>query len=245
MKAMSGVMGMAAATLLAVPAMTAAGTAELPVRDDAAMRQTVRAMRDGMRDVPLPLIIEALSGHHVRPWHGEHRAQLVAAADAVITAVNHAHLTAARANEAGNAVEDFVRAALDTQGLPADRPAGPSGHARAAGYPDLEARADDGTAFYVEVKTFNAGTEDSTQRTFYLSPSADFKVTRDAVHLLIAVELEHSADDAYHAVRARWLDLSRLKCDLKHEFNASNRDLYRAAAGLIVIERKAMSPAPP
>ena len=46
----------------------------------------------------------------------------------------------------------------------------------------------------------------------------------------------------------RWLDLSGLRCDLKYEFNASNRDLYGRASGLVVAEvqpEHAALPAPP
>lgn len=209
-------------------------------RDEAALRQRVRDLREGLRDVPLPVIVEALSGHHVLSWAGESRERLTAVANDVLAAVNAADLTAARVNEAGNAVEAHVQAALAARGFRAGRPAGPSGRAHAAGYPDLEAIASEGgDAFYIEVKTYHASTEDSTQRTFYLSPSADFKVTRDAFHLLIAVQLENVGDDVYRAASVRWLDLSRLRCDLKHEFNASNRDMYHPDSGLIVIERKA------
>lgn len=210
----------------------------------ARLRERLRALRTDLHDVPLPVIIDAWSGHAVRPWQGECREQLAVIAADVLASINRDGITAARANEAGNAVEEHVLTALAMHGLRPGRPAGPSGRARSAGYPDLEAFAPAGdAAFYIEVKTYSAATEDSSQRTFYLSPSEDFKVTRDAFHLLIAIELVrgkgNSGAGMYHAVRARWLDLSRLTCDLKHEFNASNRDLYEDEGGLIVIERDA------
>lgn len=224
-------------TLAGVAALAAAESGAGSSGADAALRQRVRDLREGLRDVPLPVIIEALSGRDVLTWSGESRERLTAVADDVLAAVNATDLTVARVNEAGNAVETHVQTALAARGFRVGRPAGPSGRSHAAGYPDLEAVAvDSGAAFYVEVKTYNASTEDSTQRTFYLSPSADFKVTRDAFHLLIAVQLERVGDDVYRAVSVRWLDLSRLRCDLKHEFNASNRDMYRPDAGLIMIE---------
>lgn len=203
---------------------------------EAETRERIRALRVSLREVPLPWIVEELSGHRVMPWNGERRAELAAVAAEVVAAVNRDDVVAARANEAGNAVEKFVITALAAQGFRAGRPAGPSGRAHVAGYPDVEAVTENGAeAFYVEVKTFSAATSDSDQRTFYLSPSADFKVTRDAHHLLIAIELEHDANGHFRARSARWLDLSRLRCDLKPEFNASNRDLYREEAGLTVI----------
>jgi hypothetical protein len=199
--------------------------------DETELRQRVRELRDGLRDVPLPLIIEEFSGYAVRPWQGEYRDQLAAVGDDVLAAVNRGGLASDRVNEAGNAVEEVVLAALRARWFRASRPAGPSGRAHVAGYPD---------DFYVEVKTYSATTKDSTQRTFYLSPGADFKVTRDAIHLLIAVQLEQTSDRRYRATSVRWLDLSRLRCDLKHEFNANNRDLYRPESGLVIIEKLAV-----
>jgi hypothetical protein len=182
------------------------------------------------------LIIEALASHRVLPWNGEEADALTAAADTVRASINQNGLDATRVNEAGNAVEDFVLDALRRAGFHAGRPVALSGRARVVGYPDLEATRD-GVPFYVEVKTYGPATIDSTQRTFYLSPSGDFKVTHDAHHLLIAVELESNGAGHYHALAVRWLDLSRLRCDLKYEFNANNRDMYRSEAGLTIIDR--------
>lgn len=198
------------------------------------LRQRVRDLVHGMEDVPLPLIIDALTGHEVLSWAGEDTGLLQATAAAVLAGINAQGIEAGRVNEAGNIVETHVLAALRENGFVAGRPAGPSGRVRAAGYPDLEA-AYDARHYYVEVKSFSAPAIDSTQRTFYLSPSTDFKVTRNAFHLLIAVELREEFPDHYRAQSVRWLDLSRLRCDLKHEFNASNRDLYDPARKLEIM----------
>ena len=106
-------------------------------------------------------------------------------ADTVLKNIWDRPISAARPNEVGNQLEEVVGAAIEEMGWQVDRPAGPSGHRRSAGYPDLEFMAG-GHAFYLEVKAFSPETERSTQRTFYLSPSEDFKVTRDAFHLLLA-----------------------------------------------------------
>lgn len=208
---------------------------------DAALRQRVPDLVHGMEDVPLPLIIDALTGHEVLPWSGEDSALLTATAADVLKRISAEGIEASRVNEAGNIVERCVLAALRENGFEAGRPAGPSGRVRAAGYPDLEAIRGD-HHYYVEVKSFGGATINSTQRTFYLSPSTDFKVTRDAFHLLIAVELVEASADHYRAQSVRWLDLSRLRCDLKHEFNASNRDLYDPAQGLEILFTAAPEP---
>jgi hypothetical protein len=192
-------------------------------------------MVNGVRDVPLPVIVEAISGYAVIGWNGEQQAALSRAAAGVLESINQTGVEAGRVNEAGNAVENHVLEALRANGFEVGRPVAPSGRMRSAGYPDLEAQREE-AAFYVEVKAFSSRTEDSTQRSFYLSPSADFKITRDAHHLLIAIELAPAVKGLYRARSVRWLDLSRLVCDLKYEFNASNRDMYNPDAGLIIIE---------
>jgi len=206
-------------------------------------RQRIRDMVTGMKDVPLPVVIEALTDHRVLPWKGEARETLVAVADRIERMIEAAEIEAARMNEAGNKVENVVIDAMRSLGIEVGRPKAGSGRARAAGYPDVEAVIG-GTAFYIEVKSFSAATIDSTQRSFYLSPSTDFKVTHDAIHLLVAIELVPGSKGAYRAQSVRWLDLSGLRCDLKYEFNASNRDLYRRESGLVIVE-SARDPAAP
>jgi len=227
--------GLLTASILAtlgLPSVESAEEATAPT--EAELRQRVRDLVHGMENVPLPLIIDALTGREVLPWAGEDSARLASVATDVLARINAEEIEAGRVNEAGNIVERYVLAALTENGFKAGRPAGPSGRARAAGYPDLEA-IHEGRNYYVEVKSFSPSTISSTQRTFYLSPSTDFKVTRDAFHLLIAVELFEVRPDHYRAQSVRWLDLSRLHCDLKHEFNASNRDLYDPAQDLEIM----------
>ena len=198
------------------------------------LRERIRGMREGVRNVPLPLIIEELSGHRVVAWTGEERMALEALAGAVLKSINAEGIEALRINEAGNAVENRVLVAARERGFTARRPVAASGRTRVAGYPDLEAVRDE-HAFYIEAKVYSPATEDSAQRSFYLSPSADCKVTRDAHHLLIAVELALESSGRYRASRVRWLDLGRLRCDLKYEFNASNADLYAPGGGLVIL----------
>ena len=89
---------------------------------------------------------------------------------------------------------------------------------------------------YVELKTYNAATANTTQRSFYYSPSETPKVTRDAVHLLLAFELERTARGGTNVfVPTHWklLSLEDLEVDLKFEFNQSNRGLYGSDKGLL------------
>ena len=111
--------------------------------DEVLVRERIRGMVEGVRDVPLPVVIKALSGHTVVPWREQQRDALERIARAVRDSINRGGITSARINEAGNVVENHVSAALVAHGFTAHRPVAPSGRARAAGYPDLEAVAGD------------------------------------------------------------------------------------------------------
>ena len=76
----------------------------------------------------------------------------------------------------------------------------------------------------------------SSQRTFYVSPSQDFKVTRDAYHLLLAFSTEEVEEGLYSLTGFKLLDLYGIECNLKLEFNASNKDLYSEESGLVIEE---------
>jgi hypothetical protein len=225
--------------ILVLPAWLTAsqgGAADVPPEDRPALIGWIQSWGQSPEKLPLETVVEALSGYRILDWQGEEREGLAEVADTILRKIRQTPLSAARPNEVGNRLEEVVSAALEEAGWPVDRPAGPSGHRRSAGYPDLEFMAG-GRAFYLEVKAFSSGTERSTQRTFYLSPSDDFKVSRDAFHLLLACEIVPVGRDAYGLQSVKWLDLRTLECRLKHEFNASNRDLYSDRNGLIILER--------
>lgn len=149
------------------------------------------------------------------------------AANAAAAKARAAGLFAARANEAGNHIEAFVKAALNEVGLAARTPVTAAGAAQVVGYPDVEILGE--PPCYLELKTYSATTANTTQRSFYFSPSENPKVTRDALHLLLAYELEKATRDgrtAFVPVHWKLITLQDLEVDLKFEFNQSNRGLY-------------------
>lgn len=134
-------------------------------------------------------------------------------------------IKAPRPNEAGDRIEPFVIKALREKGFQADIPRTKRGKRKKAGYPNLELSYGDWFG-YLECKTFASGQEGSSFRAFYLSPSEDPKVTRDAPHLLISFELEQRAGK-YYPRSWRIYDLHDLQVVLKYEYNASSRDIYQ------------------
>jgi hypothetical protein len=184
---------------------------------------------------PLHEIIPVLYNAAVEVYAGEEKAALEAALKTALAAINEHGVEARRVNEVGNVVEGFVLTALREAGFAADRPTARSGRQRAAGYPDLEASRQ-GHAFYFEIKTYHPRTETSSQRTFYLSPSEDPKVTHPAFHLAIAFAMEPVGENHYVARSVKLVDLYDLPVKLKIEYNASNRDLYKKTAGTLLLE---------
>jgi hypothetical protein len=192
--------------------------------------------------IPFKEVIIATAHHRVldfdtnNPAHAALHKKLSAAASAAAAKARAEGLFSARANEAGNHMEAFVKRALNDAGLAARTPVTSAGNAQETGYPDIEIAGD--VPCYLELKTYNATTVNTTQRSFYYSPSEHPKVTRDALHLLLAYELEkteRNAKTVFIPVHWKLVTLQNLEVDLKFEFNQSNRGLYgkEASAALL------------
>ena len=186
------------------------------------------------KKIPFKTVIHATTGFRVldlntnNPAHVALRGKILKAAALAGERARKEGISSVRANEAGNHLEPFVRTALRDAGLEARIPVTTAGHAQATGYPDIEITG--ATPCYLELKSYNAATADTTQRTFYYSPSATPKITRDALHFLLAYELEKVTRQGEALfVPAHWklLTLQDLEVDLKSEFNQSNRGMYR------------------
>ena len=96
----------------------------------------------------------------------------------------------------------------------------------AAGYPDIEIHHKSGWVAYLDCKTFASSSIGSAFRAFYLSPSAEPKITNSASHLLLSFELRRKGSNTYIPLSWHLYDLFGLALQVKHEFNASNRDIY-------------------
>lgn len=195
---------------------------------------------------PFKSVIEATTQHRLLdfdPSNSNHVAlkqRLVAAATTATQAANREGIFESRANEAGNAMESYVRVALRSAGLEARVPVTTAGNARSAGYPDIEIAGD--PPCYLELKTYSKTTANTTQRSFYYSSSAHPKVTQDALHLLLAFQMEKAMRDgtpAFIPVSWKLITLQDLQVDLKFEFNQSNRGLYGRDAARALLDEGA------
>jgi len=201
------------------------------------LRKIIRHFLRPLREVPFYLVVESLFEQNVIPYDGVARDSLQAAVDEAGRLINASGVKAARPNEVGNYLEPFVEAGLRARDFKADTPKTRDGKRRSAGYPDIEATKE-GKTFYVEVKSYNPDSADTSFRSFYLSPSQDPKVCRNGYHLVFAFAAHKSSDGLFRVVGCKVLDIRNLLCDVKYEFNSNNRRLYAKEAGLLIFERQ-------
>lgn len=206
----------------------------------------ISQMLKPLSGLPLGIVIEGLSGYKVIPFDEKDDKDLQVlntlkkVANNVLVEVNKKGILRPRPNEVGNDIEPFVKKALNKLGYKADTPITINGKKKATGYPDIEFIDEYGRSNYLECKTFNIDNINTTQRSFYLSPSDDFKITKDAHHFGISFEIfVHKSIGNNHLYKVKnWkiLDLSKLELDVKYEFNADNKRLYDEK--IIIAEKK-------
>ncbi len=203
------------------------------------------------RQIPYPQVIEMLSGRQVIPLDLDDQQDcelidgLTSAIRECCQILNHEGIRSSRVNEVGNKIEKPVTDAINmTQnGLRAETPADARGRRRATGYPDLLITDRYDRHTYLEVKTYNRNNISTTQRSFYLSPSQNFKVIHDARHLLVSFQIVDKGElpdtqprlNLYVPVHFKLVALDQITCDLKLEFNSDNVRLY-SEQGVICAE---------
>lgn len=200
------------------------------------LESIIQQMLKPLRNLPFDLVIQSISGHRIIPFDhdNEHDVSLLTslrnAVSAACQLINENGIIRRRANEVGNDIEHFVSGALVDQGLRCAKPVTQSGKAQAAGYPDLMITDQFGRDQYIECKTFSEESLNTTFRSFYVSPSEQFKVTRDAHHFAVCYQIEvlrqSGGNNVYGCLGWKILDLSQLQVDVKYEFNSDNRRLY-------------------
>lgn len=183
-------------------------------------------------------VIKLLSGYDVVPYDSKNGddveilEKLKKVAQTTVEVIQNVKIKAARPNEAGNMIEPYVIDALNKVGYNAHVPEMANGGRKAVGYPDIAFTDDNGKLNYVECKTYNSHNINTTLRSFYLSPSDDFKITCDAHHFIISFEFDvvpgNKVEGMNVYITKGWmiLDAANLPVELKTEFNSNNRLLY-------------------
>lgn len=203
------------------------------------LEQAIGRFLEPMKGIPFPVAIKGLTGFKVLTFdlslnpNKELLELLSKAAQLGGQKAFSEGIFTARPNEAGNHIEPFVVESLKQVGLKADKPTSKSGKKKAAGYPDIQIVSESGIVVYMDCKTYNTLTKGQSFRTFYFSPSKDPKITKDAFHLLMSFELdiaERKGKRAFIPISWQIYTLDKLLIQVKHEFNASNRELYTKEA---------------
>lgn len=193
-------------------------------------------MLQPLKGLSFNIVIEGLSGFKVIPFDkndAKDKAileKLQKAAKIAGQKINKNGILRTRPNEVGNDIEPFVKEALNEVGYKANIPTTKYGKKKSTGYPDIEFIDEYGQINYIECKTFNVNNINTTQRSFYLSPSKDFKVTTNAHHFAICYEIDVfgriGKNNIYKCISWKILNLEALQLDVKYEFNSDNAKMY-------------------
>ncbi len=201
------------------------------------LEETIKKFMAPLQDIPFPIAIKAISGYKVIAFDGgnkEDRLLLEKLSEAAVISGKEAKakgIKSNRPNEVGNYIEPFVKNALIKIGLQADTPKNKAGRRQSTGYPDIEIVEPKNRVTYLECKTYNLKNINTTQRAFYFSPSEDgCKITADARHLVLSYQIESKARGVYVPVYWRLYCIESMIVQVKHEFNANNRQMYRKDA---------------
>jgi len=193
-------------------------------------------LQDGrdLKGIPFSEVLAATTGKNILPVDPEAvwLKRLAAVLDRTLAAMNdptHPIHSVGRINEASRFIEDQLMAECNKEpGWSCGIPRTSAGEEQRSGYPDLRLVLEDQSVVYLDPKLFARGSKTSTLRTFYYEPkSATSKVQDDARHLLVGVQ--HNGSEGGQIRFEEWdlVDVSKIKVQLKAEFQASNKDLYR------------------
>ncbi|MFV0416566.1 MAG: hypothetical protein ACK5NG_09395 [Chthoniobacterales bacterium] len=190
----------------------------------------------GLNSFSFAEVIQATTGNHIIPVNaGADKKTLKIISRCISRALrncndpnNPIHKTK-RINEASSFVESALIEQLNTvEGWSAGIPKTKDGDEQRSGYPDIRLSLPDGKIFYLDPKLFAPDSKNSSFRTFYYEPKIETnKVNEDATHLLVGIQHNGKVGKELHLETWELVDLSKLLIQLKAEFQASNRDLYK------------------
>ncbi|MBI5561204.1 MAG: hypothetical protein HY883_08040 [Deltaproteobacteria bacterium] len=209
------------------------------------LENVIKQMLTPLKGIPFNLVIESLSGKKVIPFDFKNKEDLeileVLKKVAILggKGINKVGIESKRPNEVGNYIETFVKEAMQRCGLNPEIPAGKSGKKKAAGYPDIVFFFKN-KPYYLECKTYNLENISTTQRSFYFSPSDDFKVIYDTHHFMLSYEIvldgRKGDKNIYKCKHYKILSLESLSLDIKYEFNSDNQRMYSGKDGTMILD---------
>lgn len=200
----------------------------------------IKQMLKPLKQIPFNLVIEAISNEKVikfDPYNLEHKKALNLLKKVAFKAgkeINNDGILRRRANEVGNDIEKFVKSAFDFYSIKSENPKAKNGTKKSAGYPDLVFYFEN-KPYYLECKTYNLNELNSSLRSFYLSPSSNFKIIHSTIHFLLSFQIylfdKFENKNIYKCKSFKILSLENLHLDVKYEFNSNNKRLYSCQDG--------------
>ena len=200
------------------------------------LEDVIKQMLRPLKNIPLSVVIEALCEKKIVPFdksNSKDQRLLEKLKEVCAVAgkeVNKVGIVRARSNEVGNDIEPFVKRALKSVEYQAQTPKTTTGKSKTSGYPDIEFIDEFGRSNYLECKTYNIKNVSTTQRSFYLSPSEEFKITKDAHHIVVSFETFVAGNKGgkyiFNCKSWKIISLEKLLVDVKYEFNSDNKGLY-------------------
>lgn len=208
------------------------------------LEDVIKQMLVPLKDIPFNLVIESLTGKKVIPFDFNNiddtellktlkRVAILAGKE-----INKNGIISKRPNEVGNYIEAYVKNALQAHNLNPGIPTGITGRKKAAGYPDIIFFFKE-KPYYLECKTYNLENISTTQRSFYFSPSDDFKVIYDTHHFILSYEMflegRKNEKSIFKCRHCKILSIDSLSLDVKYEFNSDNQRVYSGKNGTVIL----------
>ena len=210
------------------------------------LETVIKQMLIPLNGIPLNLVIESICGYKIIPFDNSSKKdltvlnKLIKAVENAGKIINKKGILRRRPNEVGNDIESYIKDSLNKIGYLSDIPKTKNGRQKAMGYPDIEFIDEFERINYLECKTYNIENLETTQRSFYLSPSEEFKITKDAHHFAVSFEIftenRKRLFNVYKCKSWKIITLEDLDVDVKYEFNSDNSRMY--AKNMILAEGK-------
>jgi uncharacterized protein YicC (UPF0701 family) len=186
----------------------------------------LRQILQPLNEIPFDLFVKAISNKQIiaiNETSKEDKALLKNLQTVIknaIVEINKVGINTKRPNEAGNEAEKFLKTALEKSVLNVQP------LSQSAGYPDVLILDSFQRPTYLEVKTYNSTSADSSFRSFFVSPpKRKSKIEFDARHLVVSFQLERR-NELFYAQKASVYDIKFLMGEVKREFNTNNKQLY-------------------
>lgn len=208
------------------------------------LETVIKQMLQPLKDIPFNLAIETMTGKRVISFdfkNFDHKKVLNLLKQAALTSgkeINKTGILRPRPNEVGNDIEPYVKKGLNSFGLTAETPIIYAGRKKSMGYPDILFWFNK-KPYYLECKTYNIENIKTTQRSFYFSPSDEFKVIYDAPHFILSFEVfaagEQGNKHIYKCRHYKIVSIESLSLDVKYEFNSNNQRIYSGKNGTLIL----------